>query len=215
MYHVDSSGSPISTTIPGRKQFEPYIGGWDIDDYVVLCKHNSVSVLKFNAETGAYVTSITTTRHATSIYVGSDKTILLGGAAGMITSVNTTLNTATDVYGVVDQPNGIIENDDYIWAATDTGMNRLRKSDNDFKYHGGDADAYTLSPTRLAAHAFKKMIKTEAFDAGDGTNVHEHYFMISSTGVYGFNKADMFRENIALQTMGAMISTGAQTWYGD
>lgn len=133
--HSDTTSGPV--TIPVRKQFEPYKGCWDYDDYVLLLNHNDVSVVKFDVSTGAFVSQTRTNRHPNASHVSSDKRVLIGSAGGMITDFDTSTDTDTNVYGVVYQPKSFVESDSFLWSVRGTAgegaLNRLRKADNDYK----------------------------------------------------------------------------------
>jgi len=100
----------------GAQQSTPRKIKWAHDSYIWVTAYNETSVLKFNADTGAYITQVIVNRKPEVLTSNDNREIIVGSFNGMISSVNQTTNVNTNIAGVEVVPDSIYDDGTYIWT---------------------------------------------------------------------------------------------------
>lgn len=85
-------------TIPGKRQYSQRLINWARDSYIFISGYNESSVLKFNADTGAYISQIVTNRKPTFMTTNGSRQLRVKGYNGMITTVDQTTDGTSNDY---------------------------------------------------------------------------------------------------------------------
>lgn len=232
-----------STAIPTRKSTSrtwidsPYNG------FVYITNFNNVAISKFNAETGAFVTSIRVNALPTKIHTTPYRNLYVSSYGGMLSEVDSSTNAVTHPFSTMaDALNGIASTFDntYFWFInTSNRLTRMKKSDKTafFTYEPGDVppptvptppnfmiqDDYKLEVTDFQDTAFDQIMITPQFtyqnwngSSFDTITVKPYVFIIGSSKLMAFRlDRPLYRGNNINVHSQSMISTGVEDYMGE
>lgn len=113
--------------IPGNKQFIPHKITWGKESYVFVDGFNENSVYKFNDSTGAYISQIIVNRKPLDMFTNGNRELLIASYSGMVSTVNQTTDTPSNVYATPEEATTLIDDGTYLWSVSPT-LTRTSKS---------------------------------------------------------------------------------------
>ena len=217
--------------IPGKKGGTRYLAN-GLDGNVIVTCGNEHSIAKFNASTGAYVGSYRVNRGPYRLHVNQDKVVYIVSALdttsvqnGMISTFNQSTNTSTNLASAGGYLYGLGETTDYVWTVGGIALlARTRKSDQDYRYVGGDAPGYTITlpsagwnPTTTSTGLVTPQFTYEKWNGAsfDTITVKPYLFYGTANRVVTVRLNSMIRVNSADVLGTAMISVDQQDYYGE
>jgi hypothetical protein len=243
IYYYTTTGSPQFSTslvnIPGNKQFSPRRIYYAKESYLYVDSINENAVVKFDLRTGSpevqalsHNATIITNRRPVAMYANDSKELIVGSADAMVTSVNQTTDTPTNIASTINEVTaGIWDDETYIWGApTLVRVDQTTGSpitDNIRIMADTDKD-YSIED--LPDTTFLQMIVTPTITHNEPVAgspeiaevTEPSYIVLMAAGhiyfVRDFDESWNLYEtrNYYHRTLGtAMIATGSQSYYGE
>lgn len=232
-FDIATSQWSAGTVLPGRSQGIPRQMVDGLDGKLLITAHNEHSVIVVNTSTGAVVGSHRVNRHPYAITANQDKQVYVVSdkqftpLEGMVSYFDQMNNVSTP-FAVACGSMACIEDNGkgYLWyGGLNAKLGRLRKSDLDFRYVGGEAPGFTIDLQSLInanpnANTFIKSAPALTYIKWDDPAFHEvhvepYIYVTIDTAVYAFRDTAMVRKNTTRIRATAMISIGSTKYYGD
>lgn len=240
LYFFDTGSSTFSSgvEIPIRKQFRAYRLANGYNGHILLVNFNNTGIIKFNGDTGSFVTTHLTNRRPSAISVNSGKEVFLPGMNGMISVFNQTSNTITESNSSGGEANGVVDDGTYVWTVvpdftfiqatvpvTAKGLFRTKKGSttaNLFVMKTGAENFVINNDKWLTSTDLKHITITQQFTyqfwngvSFDTRTVKPYIFVLSNTTLHGFRNTSLYRQQFYMNRMAGLVSTGQEAYHGE
>lgn len=230
IFYYDLTDSTWSTPIDifGAHQDEPRKILWGLDDFVWITAYNETGILKYNADTGAYIAQVIVNRKPETLSVNDDKEVLVASFLGMISAVNQTTNVSTNITGNAVIPDSIIDDGTYIWT-NKPSLNRIEKgifTDNILEMTTGATLDYQI--VGFSDTSFKQIFLTApyAHQEWNGTSIvniveqvrvvllanNAIYFAYNLTDSWDLEELRVYNHDVKVT---AIVGTGPDKYFGE
>lgn len=237
-YNLLTSTWSTAILIPGKKQYitRSIVDG--LDGYLYLTNMNEHAILKF-ATDGTYIAQYRINRHPYALYANQLKGVYIASdpqtdpLLGMVSVFDQSSNTSTNVAAAGGNVVYLCHEEytNKIWyVGGSPKIAQLNRASGDFRYVQdpladdyvpGAAISFDDFPTAINTTFIRGLLTPQlTFDVWSGSafvskTVKPYLFFSNSTTLYAARLSSMVRVN-SMDVLGtAMVTTGAQNYYGD
>ena len=224
IYYMDVTNGIWSAgeAIGIQKQFTKHHISNGLNYWMLIDAFNQIGIAKINGVTGTFDGLIVTNRSPTHIKANNDHSVMVTSAGGMVTIVDQTLETASNLYSSFERASHIVDDGTYLWSLTPELTRTIKATTTDnIKYTATGDEGFKLAPFDGVIE-FRDLLLTEEFtyefwngSSFDTRTVKSYIFVLDDAGITNFRNTSWYRSNTFSIRGTGMIAVGPDGYFGE